>query len=92
MMCVVIAALVQVLGADAAEVPVVATRPGARHEGLARCLLTALEDALKKIGVARIAMPAIRAAGRLSMLDRLASSGLAGPMSKQDGLHKEKGC
>ena len=47
----------------------VATRPGARREGLARSLLTALEDALKKVGVARIAIPAIRAAGKLLTLD-----------------------
>lgn len=71
------AALVRVLGPDAAEVPVVATRPQLRNRGLARKLLAALEESLKASGVARIAMPGIRAPGLhcLSLMALPASQG-----------------
>ncbi|KAK9866623.1 hypothetical protein WJX84_000859 [Apatococcus fuscideae] len=76
-------ALVRVLGQEAAEVPIVATRLQARNRGLARCLLTALEHSLMHIGVARIAMPAIRAAGKQAGFgggSELASLGWGGRM------------
>ncbi|KAK9827463.1 hypothetical protein WJX74_003733 [Apatococcus lobatus] len=69
-------ALVRALGEDAAEIPVVATRPQLRNRGLARRLLAALEEALKSAGVARIAMPAIRASGKQGGNSASESAGL----------------
>ena len=57
------AALVRVLGEDAAEIPIVATRPQLRTRGLAKRLLAAVEGSLKGAGVTRITMPAMRAPG-----------------------------
>ena len=71
------AALVRVLGKDAAEIPIVATRPQLRARGLAKRLLAAVEESLKGAGVARITMPAIRAPGvpSLSVLPCLSLGG-----------------
>lgn len=49
----------RVFGPELAEVPLLATRPDLRGNGLGRTLLGALESHLAAIGVTSIAMPAL---------------------------------
>ena len=66
---VVAAAVLRLMGAEVAEVPLLSVRPDLQHNGLGRVLLSFLERLCVDAGVASLVMPCLLPFGALVMLD-----------------------